>query len=106
MNEITCQNIYMDSYPKKGREKRNEFLGIKVGESEKETLAEIALEHDRPLGYVGRELMLRGLAQYRRDGLLKEPPTPIERLKESRDKASTITGPVLQGYRKKKSKRA
>lgn len=36
-------------------------------------LASIAIIEDRPIGYLTRSLLLRGIAAYERDGRLKEP---------------------------------
>jgi hypothetical protein len=46
---------------------------MKVQASLLDRLNAIAGEEDRPIGYVARELMLRGLKQYEADGRLREP---------------------------------
>lgn len=72
---ITWYKRNMPSSPGGEKPKKIDFIGLKVGGPDKEDLIEISKEHDRPLGYVARELMLRGLAAYRRDGKLKETET-------------------------------
>lgn len=72
---VACYNAGMPSSPGGDKPKKIDFIGLKVGGPDKEDLIEISIEHDRPLGYVARELMLRGLAAYRRDGKLKETET-------------------------------
>lgn len=52
-------------------EKKDSPLTIKVGESLKREIESIASNEDRPVGYVIRELMVRGLDLYRADGLLR-----------------------------------
>jgi hypothetical protein len=53
-------------------EKKDQPLALRVPESLLNMLAEIAVIQDRPLGYVARELMVRGLALYRADGKLRD----------------------------------
>lgn len=48
-------------------------LPVKVAAEEKAALEKIKDFEDRPLGYLARAFMLRGLAAYKRDGLLREP---------------------------------
>lgn len=69
--------MFMPTY-QQGSEKKSEMVGLKVEPDDKEQLIAVCQEEDRPLGYVARELMLRGLAAYKRDGLLKEPLTPLK----------------------------
>jgi hypothetical protein len=76
MLQNTC---YKPGMPKPAlpiKPKKIEPLPMKVSGAVKDELKEIGDEHDRPVGYVARELMLRGLAAYRRDGQLKEPEEP------------------------------
>lgn len=63
----------MPSHQHRKGEKKAEMIGLKIEPSDKATLIEICQAEDRPLGYVARELLLRGLAAYRKDTLLKEP---------------------------------
>ena len=63
----------------KTKPKRIVTMGMKVSDEEKAKIKEISEEHDRPLGYVARELMLRGLAAYERDGKLREPKNANDR---------------------------
>lgn len=72
---ITWYKRNMPSSPDDQRAKKVDFIGVKVGAPDKKDLLAISKEHDRPLGYVARELMLRGLAAYKRDGKLKETET-------------------------------
>ncbi len=58
------------------QDKRTATLTMKVSETERGMLLPICEDHDRPLGYVARALMVRGLAAYQRDGLLKELKGP------------------------------
>lgn len=55
--------------PKAG--KKTVTVPIKVSQDIKDELKVICGDEDRPLGYIARELMLRGLVAYRRDGSLK-----------------------------------
>lgn len=59
--------------------KRNETVPVKLSLLEKGEFEEIAGAEDRPLGYVIRELALRGKAAYRKDHRLKEAPEPAKR---------------------------
>lgn len=85
-------------------EKLSEQILVNVASSTYQVLDDIRIEHDRRLGYVARELMLRGLAQYRRDGLLREPEKGLkmvrvknegeitDELQRSRTPAKTTAG--------------
>src|SRR5436190_19923355 len=53
-------------------EKKEVPVTMKVTDSVKLALDGICADNDRPLSYVARELMLRGLALYRQDGRLKD----------------------------------
>jgi hypothetical protein len=53
-------------------EKKDQPLALRVPESLLNRLAEISVLEDRPLGYVARELMVRGLALYLQDGKLRD----------------------------------
>jgi hypothetical protein len=52
--------------------KKEVTVGTRVDEETKRILDRIVEKEDRTLGYVTRELMLRGLALYKQDGLLRE----------------------------------
>jgi len=56
-------------------EKKTVQIGVKIPGSLNETLEDICAREDRPLGYVARELMVRGLGLYRLDGKLREEKT-------------------------------
>jgi hypothetical protein len=56
-------------------EKKELPITMKVSESLRQTLESIGAKEDRPLGYVARELMVRGLSLYRMDGQLRTQPT-------------------------------
>lgn len=47
-------------------------VGLKVTRATRDQLEDIGNAHDRPLGYVARKLVLRGLAAYQRDHQLDE----------------------------------
>lgn len=51
--------------------KKSEQIAFKVVPAVAAQLSEIAAQEDRPVGYVARELMMRGLALYQQDGQLK-----------------------------------
>jgi hypothetical protein len=55
------------------REKKTQTLAMKVQASLLDRLNDIATDEDRPIGYVARELMLRGLKLYESDVGLREP---------------------------------
>jgi hypothetical protein len=69
-------------------EKKDIPLPLKVPSSLKLVLERIAVHEDRPVGYVARELMVRGLGQYQKDGRLRDDQP--ER-KMSLGKRTTIT---------------
>lgn len=71
MREIIWYNVGMP----KTLEKKTENFSLKVPSSLMETLSDISEKEDRPLGYVGRELMIRGLRLYRKDGRLRDDQT-------------------------------
>jgi hypothetical protein len=53
------------------REKKTQTLAMKVQASLLDRLNDIAEHEDRPIGYVARELMVRGLGLYEQDGRLR-----------------------------------
>jgi hypothetical protein len=53
-------------------EKKDQPLALRVPISLLRTIEEIAVNTDRPVGYVARELMVRGLSLYRQDGQLRD----------------------------------
>lgn len=57
--------------------KRVEFIGVKFNNLERFEIEKIANTQDRSLSYIVRELALRGLIQYFRDGLIKSPDSEI-----------------------------
>ena len=56
-------------------EKKSEQVLVNVGPSTYEMLVKIGEVEDRKLGYVARELMIRGLNLYRKDGKLRDEQT-------------------------------
>lgn len=98
---VTC---YKAGMPKPASEsaKKVNMLGLKVDEPTRVELDGISEAEDRPLGYVARELMLRGLAAYRRDGHLKEPqPASTESQPGPTIKVSTVTLDKKEGQKKR-----
>lgn len=67
---------YIGNMPQKSQKKSEQILIMVVPETFAEVKM-IAKREDRPLGYVARELMHRGLGLYRRDGLLKDAQAPM-----------------------------
>lgn len=65
MREKLCFNRFV------AFEKKEIVVGLKVGASTKRSLDRIVAEHDRTISYVARELLLRGLAAYEADGILR-----------------------------------
>lgn len=57
-------------------EKKSEQVLVNLPPSVYEALSQIAEREDRPNGYVARELMMRGLAMYQRDGHLRHDDQP------------------------------
>jgi hypothetical protein len=57
-------------------EKKDQPLALRISTSLLRDLEKICEIEDRKLGYVARELMVRGLAQYRADGRLREDSQP------------------------------
>ena len=53
-------------------EKKEITIGMKVSASLRRKIEEIAGDEDRPVGYVARELMVRGLALFLSDGKLRD----------------------------------
>jgi hypothetical protein len=58
--------------------KRLEFVGVKFNKPEKDELEKIAVDEDRALSYVVRELALRGFVQYLQDGNIKATREEID----------------------------
>ncbi len=58
-------------------EKKEITIGMKVQETIRRQIEEIAADEDRPVGYVARELMIRGIALYRLDGKLRDESLPL-----------------------------
>lgn len=65
-------NLWYNHVVPSHTEKKDQPLALRVPVSLLETLGEIARAEDRPLGYVARELMGRGLALYRVDRKLRD----------------------------------
>lgn len=57
--------------PKRPYGKRVIPVPVKLSAEEKDIYEEIGAEHDRPLGYLIRELALRGLVEFRKDAKLR-----------------------------------
>ena len=55
-------------------EKKDQPLALRVPVSLLKLINEISDKEDRPVGYVARELMIRGLALYQNDGKLRDDP--------------------------------
>lgn len=53
-------------------EKKSVQIAVKLPESLYATIETICAAEDRPTGYVARELMIRGLGLYQRDGRLRD----------------------------------
>jgi carbamoylphosphate synthase small subunit len=66
---------YNEHMPDASAKKTKQIL-INVEPSVGEVILRIAESEDRPVGYVARELMIRGLALYRRDGKLRDEGLP------------------------------
>lgn len=60
-------------------EKKSEQVAVKLAPATLEMIELICKIEDRPVGYVVRELMVRGLAQYQIDGRLRDMPQPETR---------------------------
>jgi hypothetical protein len=65
------KNVWYNVGVPKHTEKKNENFSLKMPISIMARLKEIAEFEDRPLGYIGRELMVRGLALYEMDGKIR-----------------------------------
>jgi hypothetical protein len=65
------KSLYNRRVPLLG-EKKDVPLAMKVPESLRIEIELIANREDRPVGYVARELMIRGLACYKNDGHLRD----------------------------------
>ena len=57
-------------------EKKLVPLTMKTSQSLRDEIERIGEAEDRPFSYVARELMIRGLALYRRDGKLRDEGLP------------------------------
>jgi len=57
-------------------EKKSEQVAVKLAPATLEMIERICQAEDRPVGYVVRELMLRGLALYHEDGNLRSTNSP------------------------------
>lgn len=77
LKEIKVEGQYAighnDLMPKKLTEKRVITLGIVISEETKQFLKGLAEEDARSVSWVAHELLQRGIAQYRRDGMVREP---------------------------------
>lgn len=62
-------------------EKKTVQIAVKIPDWLDSELSNICSKEDRPMGYVARELMIRGLELYRKDGFLR---TPIDISKRQR----------------------
>jgi len=60
--------------------KKSEQIAMKLIPDLLAELEQISRDEDRPLGYVARELMIRGLALYRVDGRLRDEPQAAKHL--------------------------
>lgn len=69
-----CYKVYVPS----NYEKKEIGVATRVSDSIKRQLDEIAYEHDRTIGYVIRELLVRGLAAYSVDGKFKDEPLTVQ----------------------------
>jgi hypothetical protein len=58
-------------------EKKSVQIAVKLPESLYATIEAICAAQDRPVGYVARELMVRGLSLYERDGKLRDEVKPL-----------------------------
>lgn len=56
-------------------EKKSEQVLVNLDPPTFQTIKQIALVEDRPLGNVARNLLLRGLSQFNVDGKLRDPET-------------------------------
>lgn len=57
-----------------GTEKKTIQIAVKLPESLFHQIEDVCAKEDRPVGYVARELMLRGLSLYEQDGRLRGEP--------------------------------
>jgi len=84
-------------------EKKEVGISTRVADSLKRELDAIADEHDRKPAYVIRELLIRGLSLYRRDGKLRDEGLPsgvfVATLNEPKSKlvAHPSSKEVVQG---------
>ena len=65
-------NLWYNRVVPNSGEKKDQPLALRVPVSLLDTLGDIARAEDRPLGYVARELMIRGLGLYSADGHLRD----------------------------------
>jgi len=63
-------------------EKKSETILVNISPSVYNLVAQIAKTEDRKMGYVARELMMRGLSRYELDGKLRDEATPAIRTAE------------------------
>lgn len=57
-------------------EKKSEQIAVKLAPKTLKIIEAICESEDRPVGYVARELMLRGLSLYQVDGCLRDVNSP------------------------------
>jgi hypothetical protein len=72
---ISAKVGYKGNMPVNGVKKSEQVL-INLSPEVHALVTQIALNEDRPLGYVARELMQRGLNLYGKDGLLRDQQLP------------------------------
>lgn len=73
-------NIWYNKGVGSESEKKDQPLALRVPSSLLNKLNEISRLDDRPLGYVARELMVRGLSLYQHDGKLRDIDLKGERM--------------------------
>lgn len=67
----------MSGRPKKDEAEKLVSVGLSISPQHEIELRELAKDKDRERGYITRAFYLRGLAAYKRDGLLHEPEQAV-----------------------------
>lgn len=74
-------------------QKKSEVIGVTATPATKEEIIELAERQERSISWIGGALLKRGLAAYKRDGLLIEP-------EENNETATPLQGVHNQGREK------
>ena len=94
---------YNQGVPKE-HEKKTVQIGVKLPESLYIEIERICKAEDRPVGYVARELMVRGLNLYSVDGYLRDNLQDLRKEVDAERAKGKVVGTITPGKKKDPSK--